>query len=98
MPPTTSTKQTPLYLLTTEGCSLCEKAKEQLWDAVSHFSLTLVELDIVDDRDLFERFSVQIPVVTLHNPVPPAKECYLGWPFDREQVYFWLAENLKNRT
>lgn len=81
-----------LYLLTTSGCSLCEKAKAELWPVLEALKLSLVEVDIVDSSQLLNRFSTQIPVVTAQDPVRSTEiSSFLGWPFNQNQVFDWLS-------
>ena len=78
-----------LILYTTLGCSLCEKAKVEIWPQLSHFDLRLREVDIADDPQLLERFAVRIPLVGLGNP-----DDVCGWPFDSSQLAEWLEARL----
>lgn len=52
-----------LVLLTTLGCSLCEKAKVELWPVLSRNRLQLIEWDIIHHPYLLNAFSVHIPVL-----------------------------------
>jgi len=82
-----------LYLLTTVGCSLCEKAKQQLWAPLSEHQLTLQAVEIIDYPDLLAHFAAQIPVISLRDPVTlsqsPADS--LAWPFTECEVRRWLS-------
>ncbi|WP_299944093.1 glutaredoxin family protein [uncultured Microbulbifer sp.] len=80
---------TELILYTTLGCSLCEKAKVEIWPLLPRFGLRLREVDIADDDQLLERFRLMIPAVGLGDP-----EEVCPWPFDRSQLQAWLAERL----
>ncbi|MEX2962126.1 glutaredoxin family protein [Microbulbifer sp. TYP-18] len=79
----------PLLLYTTLGCSLCEKAKAEIWPLLKPFDLSLQEVDIADDALLLERFATQIPVVGLGDP-----DDVCPWPFDGEQLRHWLDNRL----
>ncbi|WP_308367590.1 MULTISPECIES: glutaredoxin family protein [unclassified Microbulbifer] len=78
-----------LILYTTLGCSLCEKAKAEIWPLLEQFQLRLREVDIADDSQLLDRFATRIPLVGLGDP-----EDVCGWPFDREQLQEWLLRRL----
>lgn len=79
-----------LILYTTLGCSLCEKAKLEIWPQLEPFRLRLRELDIADDPLLMEKFATSIPVVGLGDP-----EDVLAWPFDRGQLETWLRGRIQ---
>ncbi|MCX2800417.1 glutaredoxin family protein [Microbulbifer thermotolerans] len=74
-----------LILYTTLGCSLCEKAKVEIWPLLEQFQLRLREVDIADDPLLMERLSTRIPAVGLGDP---NQVCC--WPFDSAQLREWL--------
>jgi hypothetical protein len=78
-----------LILYTTLGCTLCEKAKAEIWPLLEPFQLRLVEMDIAEDEDLLARFAVKIPLVGLGDP-----QDVCGWPFDRAQLAEWLRQRL----
>ncbi|WP_323844056.1 glutaredoxin family protein [Microbulbifer magnicolonia] len=78
-----------LYLYTTLGCSLCEKAKLEIWPQLEQFRLQLQEVDIAEDPELLEHFATQIPVVGLGDP---RDVCI--WPFDRAQLNDWLRQRI----
>ncbi|WP_226647253.1 glutaredoxin family protein [Microbulbifer variabilis] len=78
-----------LLLYTTLGCSLCEKAKLEIWPLLEQFGLRLREVDIAEDDGLFERFSLLIPVVGLGDP-----EDTCAWPFEQSQLKAWLAKRI----
>lgn len=71
-----------VILYSTEGCHLCEQAREQL--DVVNVSYTVV--DIAFDDTLFKRYGVTIPVVKF-------AESELNWPFQLEQLQTWLEDN-----
>lgn len=78
-----------LILYTTLGCSLCEKAKLEIWPLLERRGLKLREVDIADDPRLMELFSTRIPVVGVGDP---ADVC--GWPFNTAQLDQWLQVRL----
>ncbi|WP_445366177.1 glutaredoxin family protein [Microbulbifer sp. ANSA001] len=78
-----------LMLYTTLGCTLCEKAKLEIWPLLKQYGLRLKEVDIADDDELFERFHLSIPVVGLGNP-----DDVRAWPFSQSQLDEWLAQRL----
>lgn len=55
--------QDHVVLLTTQGCSLCEKAKVELWPVLSRHQLKVLEWDIINHAYLLNTFSVHIPVL-----------------------------------
>lgn len=79
----------PLTLYTTLGCTLCEKAKAEIWPLLSPHDLRLREVDIADDPALMERFATQIPLVGLGDP-----EDVCAWPFDSHRLEEWLLARL----
>ncbi|GAB2889769.1 glutaredoxin family protein [Microbulbifer echini] len=83
------TQPRELILYTTLGCSLCEKAKLEIWPLLTQFGLQLREVDIADNEALFERFSLSIPVVGLGDPTEVCT-----WPFKKEQLEEWLSKRL----
>ncbi|MFI2810097.1 MULTISPECIES: glutaredoxin family protein [Microbulbifer] len=84
-------KPAELLLYTTLGCSLCEKAKAEIWPVLDSFGLRLREVDIAADDDLEQRFGTRIPVVGLGDP-----EDVLGWPFDRDGLVDWLRVRIRH--
>lgn len=74
-----------LILYTTLGCSLCEKAKLEIWPVLEQFQLRLREVDIAEDPELMERFSTRIPVVGLGD-----SDVVCDWPFTSAQLKEWL--------
>ncbi|WP_250462501.1 glutaredoxin family protein [Microbulbifer litoralis] len=78
-----------LILYTTLGCSLCEKAKPEIWPVLESRGLRLREVDIAGDADLEARFGMRIPVVGLGDP-----DDVCAWPFDRDQLADWLSRRL----
>jgi hypothetical protein len=79
----------PLFLLTTAGCSLCEKAKEQLWPVVAELGLSLTEVDIIHHPHLLEEYATTIPVLSAIDPRPVNPTHTLAWPFDTQGIRAW---------
>ena len=61
-----------IRLYGTQGCHLCEEAKEILQRA----GVDATYIDIVDDDELFARYGMRIPVIMRTDGTE------LGWPFD----------------
>lgn len=78
-----------LILYTTLGCSLCEKAKLEIWPVLEQSQLRLREVDIAEDPQLLERFGTRIPVVGLGDP-----DDTCPWPFDSAHLGDWLRQRL----
>jgi len=75
----------PLVFYTTLGCSLCEKAKPEVWPLLDQFGLTFTPVDIADDDHLSELFGWSIPVVGLGDTGD-----VLCWPFTTSELKVWL--------
>ncbi|BBP75753.1 glutaredoxin family protein [Pseudomonas gingeri NCPPB 3146 = LMG 5327] len=67
-------------LFGTLGCHLCEVAESVLMPLVEH-GLMVELVDIADSEELFETYSLRIPVLRRAD-----NGAELGWPFDAEQV------------
>lgn len=65
----------------TEGCHLCELATALLTQADIPFQT----IDICDDKELMERYSVLIPVLKTWD------ERKLFWPFDAQQLQEFIG-------
>ncbi|WP_428821424.1 glutaredoxin family protein [Microbulbifer sp. MCCC 1A16149] len=78
-----------LILYTTLGCSLCEKAKEEIWPVLEANQLRLESVDIADDEQLTRLFGWSIPVVGLGDV-----EDVLCWPFTASELSQWLQARL----
>jgi len=76
------TPQIKLY--GTNYCHLCDEAKTILQIVAVEFEY----IDIADDNDLMARYGIRIPVV---QKVGVATE--LAWPFDRQSLVQWLADD-----
>jgi hypothetical protein len=80
---------TPVYLYTSSGCHLCEKAEEllQLLLGDSFGELTLVEVS--DSDDLVASYGLRIPV--LAGKAADGEWLELAWPFDAEEIAEFFA-------
>jgi hypothetical protein len=77
--------QYKLVLYGTSGCHLCDLAEQELLSWVAQgWQVELV--DIAEDDQLLDRFSLTIPVLQ-HN----ASGRLLAWPFDGETVRAFLS-------
>jgi len=70
-----------LTFYTTAGCHLCEYAASLLSQLETKRAVNVVEVDIVIDEDLVERYGTRIPVVRRNDNLRE-----LGWPFTLEQL------------
>lgn len=75
-----------VYLYSTLGCHLCDKAKEIIWPALQQYHFKLVEVDIAEDDKLIDKYGIRIPVLSA---VDSSRE--LNWPFNAEQVEAFFA-------
>ncbi|CAM2944329.1 glutaredoxin family protein [Vibrio rarus] len=71
-----------VILYSTEGCHLCELAQAQLTTCGIHAKV----IDIAFDDELFARYGVTIPVVSVN-------DSQLNWPFNLQQLQHWLDNN-----
>ncbi|GAB2502796.1 glutaredoxin family protein [Microbulbifer agarilyticus] len=78
-----------LLLYTTLGCSLCEKAKLEIWPLLEKYQLRLVSVDIADDETLTRLFGWSIPVVGLGQV-----DDVICWPFTVDELDQWLVARL----
>ena len=76
-----------LFLYTTEGCHLCEKAEEILLPLANEFHFKIEKVEISDDGYLVDIYGTRIPVIKMD-----AEPEDLGWPFDRHDVIEYLTE------
>ncbi len=88
MPRLSMSAEKTLYLYTTLGCHLCDKAKQLSWPVLNHYGFRLVEVEIADDDQLMQRYSLRIPVVARADNATE-----LGWPFDQQQLSDLLSVN-----
>ncbi|MDO6705328.1 glutaredoxin family protein [Photobacterium sp. 1_MG-2023] len=74
-----------IILYSTEGCHLCEQAYALLTEVGVAGQVNVI--DIAFDDDLFSRYGVTIPVVSLNINGSVSE---LGWPFDASELSNWL--------
>lgn len=55
-----------IEILTKQGCSLCDEAKEIVNKVLSDYPARLVMTDIESDPTLYEEFKERIPVVRIN--------------------------------
>ncbi len=81
--------ETPVYLYTSVGCHLCEKAEELLRQLLgeSYAELTLVEIS--DSDDLVASYGLRIPV--LAGRAADGEWLELGWPFGADEAAAFFA-------
>lgn len=70
---------TPVTLMSTDHCSLCEEALTLLFGIPELAGRCLSVVDVAEDPALFERYGARLPVLRIGD-----RE--LDWPFDREAV------------
>lgn len=75
-----------LYVYTTLGCHLCEKATALLEKLPCVQQWQLCYTDIADDPQLMSSYGVRIPVLKRGDTL-----CELNWPFDVEDIQHLLA-------
>jgi len=68
-------------LYSTKSCHLCEQAEEILHKA----GITAINVDIVEDDNLFERYRLRIPVLKRFD-----NDAELDWPFDAAAASHFL--------
>lgn len=76
-------KSRNLVLLSTEHCTLCERALDVLLSMPELRGRQLQVVDVVADDGLLERYGERVPVL-----LADARE--LGWPFSAADVARWL--------
>jgi len=54
-----------VFLYSRPGCHLCDDAADLLAQLAQRISIAIVEVNILDDIDLYERYKHSIPVITL---------------------------------
>ncbi len=74
-----------LFLYTTLGCHLCEKAKALAWPLLQYHGYRLQEIEIADDNFLLEEYALRIPVMRIEHGTTE-----LGWPFDQQALEEYL--------
>ena len=75
-----------LTFYTTAGCHLCELAANLISQLESTRGIAVVEIDIVTDRKLADRYGTRIPVVSRSDV-----QQELSWPFTLEQLERFAA-------
>lgn len=78
-----------LYLYSTLGCHLCEKAKTILWPLLAHYQCRLSEIDVATSDELIEKYGMRIPVLACINS---SRE--LSWPFTLQEADGFLVKLL----
>ncbi len=78
-----------LRLYGTLGCHLCDQAFAMLYPLTQSEGWVVETVDVVDDKALFERYGVRIPV--LANPRHGRE---LDWPFTLEQAHALVQSGL----
>lgn len=66
-----------LFLLSTDGCHLCEVAKSLLEQNNTEYEI----VDIIEDQQLIDAYGDKIPVL-----MAEGAEQALFWPFEQEQI------------
>ena len=73
-------------LYSTSACHLCEQAAAMVQAWRDHgLAPQVVEVDIADDDELFERYGVRIPVLRRDDGAE------MGWPFSIEELGRFLS-------
>lgn len=73
-----------LVLLGTEGCHLCEEAKQQFYQFLTvnkTVHIVLEEIDIAEHEEWQNEYAVRIPVF-----LQPDSGTELGWPFGYQEL------------
>lgn len=77
-----TTRQITLYMR--PGCHLCEDAADLLEHLAERFPLEIIEINILSDAGLYERYKHSIPVVVI--PGGPT----LAAPIREAELIRWL--------
>ena len=75
-----------LTFYTTAGCHLCELAANLISQLESTRGIAVVEIDIVADEKLTDRYGTRIPVVSRGDT-----QQELSWPFTLDQLERFAA-------
>ena len=75
-----------LTFYTTVGCHLCELAADLISQLASRCDISVVEIDIVTDEKLADRYGTRIPVVSKGDT-----QHELSWPFTLEELERFAA-------
>jgi hypothetical protein len=81
-----------ITLYSTSGCHLCEQA----YALLLRIGVPTSQIDTVDiafDDVLFQRYGIQIPVLSFAVVNGDSAEQQLNWPFDAPQLQSWLENN-----
>ncbi|MEE9413134.1 MAG: glutaredoxin family protein [Methylococcales bacterium] len=83
------TMDSTFILYGTEGCHLCDEARELLDLVLSHQgkSINYPYIDIAEDDQLLELYGESIPVI---KAIQSSKEIY--WPFDSRKLTEFLKK------
>jgi hypothetical protein len=79
----------PVYLYTSVGCHLCEKAEALLQQLLGETYAELTLVEISDSDDLVASYGLRIPV--LAGKAADGEWLELGWPFDAEEIAGFFA-------
>ena len=74
-----------ITLYTRPGCHLCEDAADLLEQLATRMDLAVVEVNILDDANLYERYKHSIPVVAISSGPT------LTAPIRKEELLRWLT-------
>ena len=77
-----------ITLITGPNCHLCDQAKALLAPLLKAKNIQLNELNIRDDKALFEQYSLRIPVVIFEDGSDK------GWPFTAAQIAKYINKNV----
>ena len=75
-----------LTFYTTVGCHLCELAADLISQLDTGSNIAVVEIDIVTDEQLADRYGTRIPVVSRGDT-----QRELAWPFTLEELERFAA-------
>jgi thiol-disulfide isomerase/thioredoxin len=75
-----------LTFYTTAGCHLCALAADLISQLESTWDVSVVEIDIVTDEKLADRYGTRIPVVSRCDT-----QRELSWPFTLEELECFAA-------
>jgi hypothetical protein len=78
-----------LFLLGTEGCHLCEEAQGVVADCLAKLpaKLEIESVDIAVHHEWEALYALRIPVL-----LETESRREIGWPFDHDQVTFFLQQ------
>ena len=74
-----------IILYTRPGCHLCEDAADLLERLATRMDLAIVEVNILEDVNLYERYKHSIPVVAISDGPT------LAAPIREEELLRWMA-------